>query len=136
MKLHKMTEKQPNSRVSNLRLLLLNSESLESLLEEEDFDKFCSRLVSHKVITGSKRDNFTCLDPDKERLPPDTRVRYLLQQVWEMAREDGEVYSSFVGVLRNLEELGEICVILWEKKRVEWRKTKLLVVLHQLVDII
>ena len=97
-----MAEKQPNSRVSNLRLLLLNSESLESLLEEEDLDKFCSKLVSHKVITGSKRDNFTCLDPDKERLPPDTRVRYLLQQVWERAREDGQVYSSFVSVLRKL----------------------------------
>ena len=100
---YKMAEKKkPNSRVSNLQLLQLNSESLESLLEEEDLVRLCSKLVSHNVITGSTRDNFTCLDPDKERLPPDTRVRYLLQQVWERAREDGQVYGSFVSVLRRL----------------------------------
>ena len=89
-------------RLSNLQLLQLHSESLESLLEEEDLVKLCSKLVSHKVITGSKRDNFTCLDPDEERLPPDTRVRYLLQQVYERVREDGQIYDRFLRVLRKL----------------------------------
>ena len=88
--------------VSNLQLLQLNSESLESLLEKEDLVKLSSKLVSHKVITVSARDNFTCLDPDKERLPPDTRVRYLLQQVYERVREDGQVYVRFLRVLRKL----------------------------------
>ena len=88
--------------VSNLQLLQLNSESLENLLEEEDLVKLCSKLVSHEVITVSKRDKFTCLDPDKERLPPDTRVRYLLQQVCERVREDGQVYVRFLRVLRKL----------------------------------
>ena len=86
---------------SNLQLLQLNSESLESLLEEEDLDNLCSKLVSYNVITGSARDDFSCLDPDKKRLPPDTRARYLLQQVCERVKEDGQVYVSFLRVLRR-----------------------------------
>ena len=94
-----MAEKQG---VSNLQLLRLNSESLQNLLEEEDVVKLSSKLVSHKVIPRSTRDNFTCLDPDEERLPPDTKVRYLLQQVCERVREDGQVYDRFLRVLRKV----------------------------------
>ena len=104
-------------RVSNTQMLQLKSESLESLLEEEDLVKLCSKLVSHKVIIGSTRDNFTCLDPDEERLPPNTRVRYLLQQVCERVREDGQVYDRFLGVLRKLGgAVRDLCDTMEEKK--------------------
>ena len=109
-----MAEKQG---VSNLQFLQLNSKSLESPLKGEDLVKLCSKLVSHKVITGSTRDNFACLDPDKERLPPDTRVRYLLQQVCERVRENGQVYVRFFRALRNLGgTVRELCDTMGKEK--------------------
>ena len=99
-----MAERQrPKSRDSRLQLLFVKrGESLEELLEEEDLVKLCSKLVSRRVVTGIVRDNFTSLDPDEERLPPDTRLRYLLQQVYERVREDSLVYERFLRVLRKL----------------------------------
>ena len=96
------------------RLLLQRRTTIERLVdqyqgnfenlfeEEEDLVKLC---YNYGVISTAVKDKFASLDPDKKRLPPDVRARYLLKQVCDSGREDGQVYDKFLGVLKKLKLL-------------------------------
>ena len=74
-------------------------ENFESLFEEEDLVKLC---CNFGVISTEVKNKLEGLDPDKKRLPSKVRVRYLLQQVCDNCRQDGQVYDKFLRVLREL----------------------------------
>ena len=81
------------------RFVYQYQQNLEELFEEKDLVKmFCN----FRVVSTQVKDKFTSLDPDKKRLPPDVRARYLLQQVCDSGGEDSRVYDHFQGVLRKL----------------------------------
>ena len=71
----------------------------EILFEDEELVKLC---CNFGVITTEVKDKFVILDQDKKRLPSDVRARYLLQQVCDSGREDGQVYDKFLRVLKKL----------------------------------
>ena len=81
--------------------LLVNQcqESFENLFEEKNLVKLC---CNYGVISTKVWDMFALLDPDKKRLPLNARVRFLLQQVCDSCRQDGQVYDKFLRVLREL----------------------------------
>ena len=74
-------------------------ENFENLFEKEDLVKLC---CNFGVISTEVKNKLEGLDPDKKRLPSKVRVRYLLQQVCDNCRQDGQVYDKFLRVLREL----------------------------------
>ena len=74
-------------------------ENFENLFEEEDLVKLC---CNFGVISTEVKNKLEGLDPDKKRLPSKVRVRYLLQQVCDNCKQDGQVYNKFLRVLREL----------------------------------
>ena len=74
-------------------------ENFENLFEKEDLVKLC---CNFGVISTEVKNKWEGLDPDKKRLPSKVRVRYLLQQVCDNCRQDGQVYDKFLRVLREL----------------------------------
>ena len=91
-------------RITLERLVDQYQWNFENLFEEEEEDlvKLC---YNYGVISTEVKDKFASLDPDKKRLPPDVRARYLLKQVCDSGREDGQVYDKFLGVLKKLKLL-------------------------------
>ena len=80
-------------------LVELYRENFENLFEKEDLVKLC---CNFGVISTEVKNKLEGLDPDKKRLPSKVRVRYLLQQVCDNCRQDGQVYDKFLRVLREL----------------------------------
>ena len=76
--------------------------NFDNLFEEEEEEDLLKLCCNYGVITTNVKDKFTSLDPDKKRLPPDVRARYLLQLVCDSGSEDGQVYDKFLRVLKKL----------------------------------
>ena len=74
-------------------------ENFDYLYEEQDLVKLC---CNFGVISTEVKDKMEGMDPDKKRLPSKVRVRYLLRQVCDNCRQDGQVYDKFLRVLREL----------------------------------
>ena len=107
-------ERQPTQRRRTKLERLVNQyrENLEESIPG-DLLKLCRE---HGVIPAEAGDKFSSLDPDEERLRPDVRVRYLLQQVCDSGVEDNHVYDKFLRVLRKLKlavKEGEVEVCNW-----------------------
>ena len=83
-----------------VKVLKDHIERLESSLEQTDLVKVSLKLLEWRIISKDVKDKFISLDHD--RLDPDRRVRYLLQQVCERVREDDKVYDGLVKVLSKL----------------------------------
>ena len=81
------------------RFVYQYQQNLEELFEEKDLVKmFCN----FRVVSTQVKNKLEGLDSDKKRLPTKVRVRYLLQQVCDNCRQDGQVYDKFLRVLREL----------------------------------
>ena len=74
-------------------------ENFEHLFENGDLVQLC---CNFGVISTEVKNKLEGLDSDKKRLPTKVRVRYLLQQVCDNCRQDGQVYDKFLRVLREL----------------------------------
>ena len=77
-------------------------ERLEYSLEDTDLVKVSLKLLESKIISKDVKDKFVSLDHN--RLDPDRKVRYLLQQVYESVRvrEDDRVCDRLVRVLTRI----------------------------------
>ena len=91
-------------RITQERLVDQYQWNFENIFEEEE-DYLVKLCYNYGVISTEVKDKFASLDPDKKRLPPDVRARYLLKQVCDSGREDGQVYDKFLGVLKKLKLL-------------------------------
>ena len=84
-----------------LQVLLKHRAELALSLEDADLLKLSKQLTKCKVTSKEAYDKFLSLDKDKERLETDIKVRYLLQQVCEGVRKDGNAYDGLVRVLNS-----------------------------------
>ena len=84
-----------------LQVLLKHRAELALSLEDADLLKLSKQLTKCRVTSKEAYDKFLSLDKDNERLETDVKVRYLLQQVYEGVRRDGNAYDGLVRVLNS-----------------------------------
>ena len=85
-----------------LQVLLKHRAELALSLEDADLLKLSKQLTKSRVTSKEVYDKFLSLDEDNKRLETDVKVRYLLQQVCEGVRKDGNAYDGLVRVLNSL----------------------------------
>ena len=83
-----------------LRVLRKYREKLELSLEMSDLVKLSLKLLESRIISKDQKERFASLDQD--RLDPERRVRYLLQQLCERVRGDAKVYDRLIRVFNKL----------------------------------
>ena len=82
---------------TGFKVLMQHVTNLEDLLEDTDLIKLSKELLRHRIISKEFCDRFPSMDHD--HLESDIKVRYLLKQVCERVKEDGEVLDRLVRVL-------------------------------------
>ncbi len=82
---------------TGFKVLIQHVTNLEDLLEDTDLIKLSKELLRHRIISKEFCDRFPSMDHD--HLESDIKVRYLLKQVCERVKEDGEVLDRLVRVL-------------------------------------
>ena len=86
---------------SKLLVFLDYKERLASLLEQFDLQKLSADFLRYRIVSNVMKTAFTSLD--RNHLDPGIQVRYLLNQVCERVREDGQVFDRLVRALSRLE---------------------------------
>ncbi len=85
---------------TGFKVLMQHVTNLEDLLVDTDLIKLSKELLRHRIISKEFCDRFPSMDHD--HLESDIKVRYLLKQVCERVKEDGEVLDRLVRVLSKL----------------------------------